>query len=352
MTCSAKALLLFSTWTSFQCLIATHAQLLNDLTFNKSSREGDTCSFIPWDLERIRESELDIDGQAPTSNGITGSGVHIYVIDTGISPHVEFGSRLGQALDCTQGGQCRLDDSPSDSLGHGTAVASVAAGSCLGVASGAIIHPIRVVDSNGNGSLQSIVNGIRWATETANANGWPGIINLSMTVPNAGAVNEAISMAVDRGLVVISAAGNQGSDACDYSPGSSPLSVTVGATKIGYDDATNSLVDEVSLLSNTGECVSLFAPGEDIPSASNKPNKSNVYDQIVTLSGTSQAAPLVSGAAALYLEQNPTAGPHQVKEALISSAIPFPSSSINAIQSTQAEELQCCSILNINRLLE
>lgn len=312
-------------------------------------REG--CPFLPWDLERIQEDRFEIDGQLSNTcdnTPATGSGVHVYIIDTGIAPHNEFGSRLGQALDCTRGGECQLDAAPTDDLGHGTAVGSISAGSCLGVATGATVHPIRVVDSSGSGSLQAIINGIRWATETSEANGWRGVINISLTSPRTDALDQAVAKAVDKGMVVVTAAGNQGFDACDYSPGSSPASLAVGATKIGYDGDVP--VDEISLLSNTGQCVGVYAPGQDIPSASHVPSIFDVtskpeYDQIVTLSGTSQAAPLAAGAAALYLETHANATPEQVKQAIQNASVPF-------IQDyAQQEGSYCCNILNIKNLV-
>lgn len=200
-----------------------------------------------------------------------------------------------------------------------------------------------MIDSNGNGSFQSIINGIRWATETSKANGWRGVINISLTSPASQEINEAVAKAVELGMIVVTAAGNQGSDACEYSPGSSSSSVTVGATKIGYDG--DAPVDDVSLLSNTGRCVTLYAPGEDIPSASNMPaNGTKVYNQIVTLSGTSQAAPLVSGAAALYLETHPNATPEEVKEAIQDASLIFDSNQ------SKYQKDACCTILNIHSL--
>ena len=315
----------------------------NDTSRYTIPREG--CPFLPWNLERIQEDTVSINGQLSKTDDpvVTGSGVHIYVIDTGIVPHIDFGSRIGQGLDCTRGGECRLDNELTDALGHGTAVASQISGTCLGVAPGATIHPVRVIDSNGNGSLQSIINGIRWATETSKANGWRGVINISLTNPASQEINEAVAKAVEQGMVVVTAAGNQGSDACEYSPGSSPSSLTVGATKIGYDDDV--LVDDVSLLSNTGRCVTVYAPGEDIPSASNMPeNGTKVYNQIVTLSGTSQAAPLVSGAAALYLETHPSATPEELIEAIQDASLVFDSNQ------SKSQKDACCTILNIQNL--
>jgi len=338
-TGSTKTVLVALSWSLFLQVTPIHT-IPSDNINDRYLIQREDCPFLPWSLERIQEDEFQIDGQLPNSNDVvaTGSGVHIYIIDTGIVPHVEFGSRIGQGLDCTQGGTCRLTAPgtvPTDDLGHGSAISSQAGGSCLGVATDAIIHPIKVVDSNGNGSLQAIIDGIRWATETSKVNGWRGVINTSLTNPSSDALNEAVAKATENGMVVVTAAGNQGADACGYSPGSSPASLTVGASKIGYDGVVP--VDDVSLLSNTGACVTLYAPGEDIPGASNIQVDGTRYDQIITLSGTSQAAPLVAGAAALYLEKHPSATPEQVKEAILNASFLFESN----------EKDLCCTILNV-----
>lgn len=331
-------------WFLWTASLISHSRARDEFRF---TLQRDECSFLPWGLERIQEDGVEIDGQLQQASDVvaTGSGIHIYVIDTGIVPHEEFGSRIGQGLDCTQGGTCRLESAMTDSLGHGTAVSSLTAGACLGVATGATIHPIRVIDSNGNGSLQAIINGLRWATETSVTNGWRGVINLSLTAPASESLNEAVDKATENGMVVVTAAGNQGKDACEYSPGSSESSLNVGASKLQYMENDVIPVDGVSFLSNTGPCVTIYAPGEEIPSASNTQIADGMkYDQIITLSGTSQAAPLVAGAAALYLETHRNATPQQVKEAIQNASFLFESNRVDSQNDI------CCTILNINGL--
>jgi PKD repeat protein len=120
------------------------------------------------------------------------------------------------------------------------------------------------------------------------------------------ALNDAVLRVIDAGVLVVVAAGNSASDACSYSPSSVSPALTVAAT-------TNQ--DGQASFSNWGVCVDLYAPGENIYSAWNTDDNS-----MGTASGTSMATPHVVGAAALYLQANPTATPAQVVAALVGNA--------------------------------
>lgn len=137
----------------------------------------------------------------------------------------------------------------------------------------------------------------------------PMIINLSLGTDLSPALNEAVSKAVDAGLVVISAAGNNSVDACDESPGSAEKGITVGATNIQ---------DKRPLWSNYGPCIDIFAPGSEILSAGGDKKDKNGK---TTRSGTSTAAPHVAGVASLYLEWDPTLTPEQVSTHILNDAV-------------------------------
>ena len=287
-----------------------HIRLLleSQQTYDTSA---DFCKDRPWEVDRV-ESGLPLNE--------TGAGVHVYVIDTGISDHADFHGRLGQGIDCTvsqspEQQRCQLvDQRPfTDTMGHGTHVAGIAGGTCFSIAPNVILHSVKVVDDSGTGSFNAIIQGIRWATVTSAVNGWPGIINLSLTTPKSNEIDEAIEKAIEGGMIVTSAAGNQGLDACEFSPGSSPFIINTGGSKT--IETSQGVFDIPSAITNTGKCVTIYAPAEHIPSASN-----TEYNGVTYMSGTSQAAPLVASVAALYLERYPNATQDEFKKAITKAA--------------------------------
>jgi len=196
-------------------------------------------------------------------------------------------------------------DGTSDCNGHGTHVAGTVAGTTFGVAPAAAIVPVRVLDCSGSGSTSGVIAGINWATAHHQA-GVPAVANMSLGGGYSPALNAAVRSAVADGITFAVAAGNSNADACDASPASEPLAVTVGAT-------TSS--DARASYSNFGSCVDIFAPGSGILSASNASTSGSRL-----LSGTSMASPHVAGAAALLLSGSPGATPQAVATALTQGA--------------------------------
>lgn len=235
-------------------------------------------SGAPWGLDRVDGAR---DG---TYNYVsTGSGVRIYIVDTGVdASHPEFGGRVTRGFDAFGEG---LAD--TDCQGHGTHIAGIAAGSYFGVAKSATIVPVRVLDCNGIGTTSTLTSGIEWIL--ANHGGGVGIVNMSLGGEQDDTVNAITSRLSDAGLVVVVAAGNAGQDACNYSPASARGAIAVAA--IDTDDSRASF-------SNYGSCVDISAPGVGINSA----NADN-YSISKKMSGTSQASPFVAGAIATYLSK-------------------------------------------------
>jgi len=248
-----------------------------------------------WGLDRIDQRNLPLDSSwLPNASG---SGVHVYIVDTGIrKTHVEFaGMTLGNGYDFIDN-----DNDYSDCHGHGTHVAGTAVGQNHGIARGATLHGVRVLNCQGSGTGTQVINGINWVK---NNRILPAVANMSLGGGFSQAENDAVNNAVAAGVVFAVAAGNENTDACTKSPASAANALTVAAS-------TSS--DARSSFSNYGSCVDLFAPGSSITSATNDSDTSTG-----TWNGTSMASPHVAGVAALYLGQNPSWTPTQVMNALL-----------------------------------
>ncbi|GAA1735718.1 S8 family peptidase [Luedemannella helvata] len=237
-----------------------------------------------WGLDRIDQSSLPLDHKYTYPN--RGAGVTVYVIDSGIrASHREFGGRAVAAMDFTGEGD------NEDCAGHGTHVAGTIGGSRVGVAKGVRLVALRVLDCNGVGLTSGVVAALDWVLRNGQR---PAVVNMSLGHAGSDAVlNKAVANVSRAGIPVVVAAGNNKGDACSVSPASSLDAMTVGAIdRTDHRDVK---------YSNYGPCLNGFAPGTRIYSA--WPDADDTY---ATMSGTSMAAPHVTGAVAIAMAANPT----------------------------------------------
>jgi len=227
-----------------------------------------------------------------------GSGVYVYVLDTGIFiNHADYRGRATWGANYAGG-------SNNDGNGHGTHCAGTIGGTTFGIAKQANLVAVKVLSDSGSGSIAGIISGIQWATSNCINNGYAGcVFSMSLGGTSGGTMRTAITAAYNAGIPTVAAAGNSNANACGFYPAGYPECITVGAT-----DA----YDYRSSFSNFGTCVKIFAPGTGITSTWRD-------GSTAVLSGTSMACPHVAGQAAALLSTR-TYTPAQLTAALRAEA--------------------------------
>lgn len=262
----------------------------------------------PAGLDRV-DQRSGTDGKFRYHSG-AGEGVHAYVLDTGIlASHVEFDDRTPDEQDFVG------DGNSGDCNGHGTHVAGILGGATFGVAKKVSLHSLRVLGCDGTGATSDIVAALDWLVGNAQL---PAVANLSLGRDADAALDAAVAAVVAAGIPVVVAAGDGARDACATSPAR-----VAGALAVASADATGG---SAAGFSNQGPCIDLFAPGVDVLSAGIAPNDADPPAHVGSLvqSGTSQSAPFVAGAVALYLGRFNSATPAAVSNALFANSTRAP----------------------------
>ncbi|CAG8472967.1 8648_t:CDS:1 [Funneliformis mosseae] len=250
-------------------------------------------------IDRIDQAKFPLD-KSFTFPDTAGEDVDIYIIDTGITTsHNEFGGRAKSGGAFCDG--CNEDDEN----GHGTHVASIAAGKTLGVARKANLIAIRVLDADGSGSNAGVIDGMTAVIDQHNkSQNKKSVVNMSLGGGFSDAVNTAVKALTDAGVHVVVAAGNENAESCTKSPASAKTAITVGATEAKSDAIAN--------FSNFGKCNDIFAPGVDITGADFKNDNGKIV-----FSGTSQASPHVAGTVALVIAKDGNKSPAAMAKAIV-----------------------------------
>lgn len=255
-----------------------------------------------WGRDRINQATLPLDARTSTTRCYPrgGAGVHVFVADTGcMTAHAEFRHLVDAGRFAVLPAPGSAHTSGEDESGHGTHVAGTIAGRGTGVAPGVRLTCVKVLNGTGHGTITDVLSALDVATGWAAGNpNSPVLFSASLSGKRPGGILPIVvgggggGVAVDMmatgataaaaaGVVFVAAAGNDGADACRYTPASDPHVVAVGST---------ARTDVAATTSNRGPCVDLVAPGVGILSAD-----ARSVDGRVLLSGTSMAAPHVPG---------------------------------------------------------
>ncbi|CAK0904444.1 unnamed protein product, partial [Prorocentrum cordatum] len=259
------------------------------------ARKAKTPTY-PWGIQYV---------EADACRG-KGAGVHVYVLDTGIRiTHNEFGGRAFAGVDVAASGTypgtltvCSplSTTCAADFHGHGSHCAGTAGASTYGVADGATLWAMKVLDNSGSGWTSWSILAEQWILSSGNR---PAVVSISIQANyNSYAEETSIDNLVADGVTVVVAAGNYNQDACLWNPAWISSAITVAA----FGGTSGNSWDR-SGYSNWGSCIDAYAPGTNILSTGPW-SDTHTYSS----TGTSMACPHISGLAARMYEAYPTAG--------------------------------------------
>lgn len=292
--------------------------------------EEDSSIFaqsIPWNLQKILQPYVGPSESGTYKPPNDGGLAQVYLMDGSVhSSHREVEGRVlvtdFNHVPEEDGARVHRQASQCDS--HGTHMAGVLSGSDSGVARGAGVNLVRVLNCQGKGTVSGALAGLEYIRASLLAQPVDAVVVL---LPFVGGFSRSLNTAcremVASGVVIIASAGNYRDDACLYSPASEPEVITVGAV-----NSADQLMSQGAGGTNYGRCVDLFAPGDDIVSAS-----SDCSTCFTSRSGTSQAAAHTAGIAAVVLSANQNVSPVQVLHTMLHFSI---SNTVNVLSVPEA----------------
>jgi len=250
----------------------------------------------------------------------TGRGVTVYIVDQAIANHTDFQRSDGTyaiSSDRWYSPPALANVGQQCASWHGTHVGGIVAGTLYGVAKDAELVSVAVQPGcNQDGRTSDLIAGLDWVLTRHLKQKGPAIVSMSLIVDSSGAgqiLAQQVAELISAGVTVVVAAGNFANDACDYEPANLPDVITVAAAQL--DTVRDVPYASAWALSDTGPCVTIWAPGAFVQSdSSTGPSGVAIY------SGTSQATPAVSGLAAHFLERCPTASPAAVMAHLMNTS--------------------------------
>eukprot|EP00741_Cyanophora_paradoxa_P015556 tig00020902_g15016.t1 len=295
---------------------------------------------VPWHLDRLDQQWGPLDGRFDRGT-VNGSGVNIYVVDTGVlATHGEFGGRVVRLYDVDSAlygnsSEHWASDCSPDS--HGTAVAAAAAGRTFGAAPGATVLAVKVFarvggatgDCSAQATDSAVLAGLEHVLLDIKSRRQPAVTLLAVASTSSGGANALYTDVVARlrlaGSVVITAAGNDYADAGSLTVAIAIAGNTPGAINVGASDQD----DYRAGFSNWGRCISLFAPGQNVRSAM-RPKAVAAANGLPGFTattgifhGTSYAAGVAAGVAALYRQARPAASLAVIEDALVNGSVPI-----------------------------
>jgi len=258
-----------------------------------------------WNLARVSGTNYNLP-YTYSYDATAGSGVTAYIIDSGIRlDHTEFGGRA------TFGYNAIKDGNTNDCIGHGTHVSGTVGGTTYGIAKQVNLVAVKVFGCAGSTPTSIIIDGMNWVKQNCTA-GKKCVANMSIGGSKSTTLNKAATTLAQTVFLAV-AAGNDGANACNYSPSGAGG----GVTTVG---ATDDKADSTAYFSNTGSCVTIYAPGYNILSSWNTSSTATN-----TISGTSMATPHVCGVGALIMSSLNINSPATVKTKVLALAQTIPS---------------------------